>query len=580
MPLPRVSWSVWRRRLRRGITFILSSIETWWKEAPWPWKKSPEEKLLLQLAEEIHVEPISNPPARHPGWLSFFYWLSIFSLISGIFFLLLPFLTFSPSQGGRLILGIITRDDIISTHPWYPARTSWEDFLTSLLYAPLNELGKLERYDEKSLLWTANPNARWSTSHPIEADDVIFSFLALQNPETRSPWGRVLKDWNVEKISDTSVRFIAPSSIDEPHRIVENIRPLPRNPWESLTFEQRLKTDLLLKPISSGIWKFGSLVRNLEGNIENYTLRANSTSQRWLEEVTTVGFSNYQTALFSLAEGNIEAILGTTTGFQNADPKDGKLILSSTNYDDVILLNRTNPLFSNVKNRSAFLTGIWNEAQKNIVLENPFSKDRWMTAWRETLSNIPSSIPWALSSTPVRATTLSIIIPEEIYLEGFWDAIIEQSNLALRTRYGASRAPQLVLEVVPESDFHARTIAGSFDIAVERVRHREVSTRGRWWQSSPWLSRDPLRARALEALLIGNEKAAVEGLLATWPAVVVNIGADAVMVNNNIYVHPGISWGRDEVLTVLYKKTRPNFDFSAIDVSSFNLNRFFSSRRQ
>ncbi len=133
--------------------------------------------------------------------------------------------------------------------------------------------------DGKAYTVKLKKGVRWHDGEPVTAGDVAFTIKAIQDPAYQSPlrpnWQGVL----VEKLNDETVRF----TLRQPYApFVENLSLgiIPEHRWQNIPREAILLSDLNIKPVGSGPYRFKSLTRQQNGSITAYTLTRNPSFYR------------------------------------------------------------------------------------------------------------------------------------------------------------------------------------------------------------------------------------------------------------------------------------------------------------
>ncbi len=225
-----------------------------------------------------------------------------------------------PAAGGEYSEAMIGQPKLIN--PIFAGLNDVDLDLTALTYSGLfrfNERGELvpdlaKEYtlsdDKKTYDITLKDNLRWSDNEPVTADDIIFSFESILNPEIGSPLLRSFQGVGIEKTGDLSVRF----TIKEP--FVPFIRTLtfgilPEHVWSNIPASGMKIAAPNLKPVGTGPWKFKSLVKNDNGTVKSYTLEHNShyvNQLPLLKNLTFRFFSDYPEAIQAFKTKQVDAL--------------------------------------------------------------------------------------------------------------------------------------------------------------------------------------------------------------------------------------------------------------------------------
>jgi len=127
-----------------------------------------------------------------------------------------------------------------------------------------------------------NPNGReytvklksdlkWHDGTGINADDVIFTYQAVQNPELGSPLRRSWMRVEVAKIDDLTVKI---TTRESSAAFIANLTLglLPRHVWENVPASSFALSKFNLEPIGSGPYAVTEIQRNRDGAVRSVTL--------------------------------------------------------------------------------------------------------------------------------------------------------------------------------------------------------------------------------------------------------------------------------------------------------------------
>lgn len=202
----------------------------------------------------------------------------------------IPFISFyhytkaMPDSGGSISEGMVGEPRLIN--PLLSQTNDVDRDLTSLIYSGLmkyNEEGKLipdvaKSYEVSSdgLNYTIylRDNAFWHDGKPVSADDIIFTIQTAQNPDYGSLQRVNWQGVEMDRINDHTIIF----KLKERYaQFVNNltIKILPKHIWQDIKPINFGLTDLNLKPIGSGPYKFSKLKKDGLGKIREYELRVN-----------------------------------------------------------------------------------------------------------------------------------------------------------------------------------------------------------------------------------------------------------------------------------------------------------------
>ncbi len=189
-----------------------------------------------------------------------------------------------PTSGGKYIEGVNNYPRLIN--PLYAPANPTDADLVALIYSGLMKFDPklglatdlVESFslskEETTYTFTLKPDLRWSDGEPLTTKDVVFTLQAIQNPEYLSVLNQRLSRVSIERIDDLNFTLTIP----EPYAplIAElTFGILPAHLWEDLPPSSAQISELNLKPIGSGPYKFLAITKDNKGFIKSYRLRAN-----------------------------------------------------------------------------------------------------------------------------------------------------------------------------------------------------------------------------------------------------------------------------------------------------------------
>lgn len=214
-----------------------------------------------------------------------------------------------PTDGGEYSEAIIGQPKNLS--PLFSSTNDVDADLVNLVYAGLfryNQNQQLEPYlaatytisiDQKVYDITLRDTINFSDGQPLTADDVLFTFDAIQNPEVGSPLMSTFQGVKIEKISDKTLRF----TLKEPFApFLDSLMVgiLPAHIWGDIppaTFKLAKQS---LQPMGAGAWQFSKLFKDETGHITSYELSKNNHyfgAMPHLQTLRFVFFNAYQEAI-------------------------------------------------------------------------------------------------------------------------------------------------------------------------------------------------------------------------------------------------------------------------------------------
>ncbi|MCX7778722.1 MAG: ABC transporter substrate-binding protein [Patescibacteria group bacterium] len=290
--------------------------------------------------------------------------LTIFSL-SILFLRIYLHLPLKPSEGGEYTEGIIGQPSLIN--PIFISPDKVEADVARLVFSglikwqngeavpDLAEKWEIEN-EGKTFVFYLRKNVFWHDGQKFNADDVVFTFQAIQDKRTKSPLRESFLNVEIQKINDEIVRF----SLEKPFSPFLSFLTfgvLPKHLWQKIPPENFISHELNFSLIGTGPFKLKRMVKNKQGEIESLTLEKNKRyylkspylSKLNLKFLRTKeeGLENLKTkkieGLSSLGKNQIEESLLKTVNYY-------QLPLS---YYTAIFFNQKSEVLSNKKIREA-----------------------------------------------------------------------------------------------------------------------------------------------------------------------------------------------------------------------------------
>jgi len=261
--------------------------------------------------------------------------------------------TFTPKVGGEYSEAMIGQPKLLN--PLFASTNDIDADLVSLIYSGLFRYDKNLKLtpdlatgysvsdDKKIFTITLRDNVKWSDGEPFSANDVLFTFENIQNPDVDSSLYPTFQGVTVEKIDTNKIRFI----LKEPfapflHSLTVGI--LPEHVWTDITPDSiKLPTKNNLQPIGTGPWKFEKMLKDDTGTIQSYTFTRNDKYYGQIPYLKTLVFrffNEYPEAIDALRGQNVSAV-----SFVPRQLKD-KLSRSSLNIYSLELPQYTSLFFN------------------------------------------------------------------------------------------------------------------------------------------------------------------------------------------------------------------------------------------
>lgn len=228
-------------------------------------------------------------------------------------------LEYAPVAGGEYIEGVVGYPKTIN--PLYAVNRDVDSDLSRLIYSSLfkyNQDGILVNdlvasytvNDNREYLIAIKDGAYWHNGDKVSVDDVIFTIEAIKNSEYRSPLRANFSGVEVEKIDDLNLKITLASPY-APFLEVLTFGILPKNIWSNVNPGSAALSELNLKPVGSGPYKFKSLLKSKEGDLKEYNLVANGnyySGTPYLARLKFKFFVNYSEAIKALNDNQIDGL--------------------------------------------------------------------------------------------------------------------------------------------------------------------------------------------------------------------------------------------------------------------------------
>jgi peptide/nickel transport system substrate-binding protein len=203
--------------------------------------------------------------------------------------------------------------------------------------------------DKKVYTISLKPNLKWSDGEPVTADDVVYTFETIQNPESSSPLLPAFQGVTVAKIDENTITF----TLKEPFAPFLNsltIGIIPEHIWSTIQPLNLKLAPTNLKPIGTGPWKFSKLVKDDSGTIQSYVLVPNENYYGQKPHLKTLTFK-----FFADSNEAIDAVQNQSVSAVSFVPSKSQEKLNSKNLASYhLILPQYTALFFN-QERSSIL---------------------------------------------------------------------------------------------------------------------------------------------------------------------------------------------------------------------------------
>ncbi len=304
-----------------------------------------------------------------------FVWLGIF---------IKTHISLVPKNGGEYIEAMIDQPKYIN--PVFASINDTDTDITTLVYSGLFKysqqklvpdiaVGYTISDDKKNYTITLRQDVKWSDDEPLSADDVIFTFDTIQNPEVGSPLIPSFQGVRVTKIDDHTVSFALKEAF-APFLNSLTVGIIPEHVWVDIPPSGMRIARNNLQPVGTGAWIFNKLIKDDIGNIQSYSLQRNDNYYRqipYLKNLTFKFYSEFSQAVEALRGQNTDALSFVPKKFK--DKITGKNLnlysLQLPQYTALFFNSVQQPLLKDNDLRLALAEGI----NKNQIVNEALSQD-------------------------------------------------------------------------------------------------------------------------------------------------------------------------------------------------------------
>lgn len=236
-------------------------------------------KRFPSIRQLMHVKKLFSPSERR------IFNISSAVLVLGIVWLAVAyvsgFLIKVPTVKGEYTEGMV--GTLKSVNPLFASLNEVDTDVTRLVYSGLMKFDKelslipdlAERYevspDKKVYTFFLRQGVKWHDDMPLTAQDVAYTFGALQDPSVGSPLIVSFRGITVEAVDEHTVRFTLPEQFPS-FLSTLTLGIIPEHVWGAVPPDQIRFAQPNVQPIGSGPFKFKRLFKDQTGFIYRYEL--------------------------------------------------------------------------------------------------------------------------------------------------------------------------------------------------------------------------------------------------------------------------------------------------------------------
>jgi ABC-type transport system substrate-binding protein len=246
-----------------------------------------------------------------------------------------------PAEGGNYIEGVVGSPRFIN--PIYAVTSDVDRALVEIIFSGLMkydasdkivpDLAKEYKILEEGKIYEfyLKENIFWSDGEPLTVNDVVFTIETIQSPEINSPLRVNWLGVEVEKISETALRF----KLKNPSAIfLENctVKIIPEHIWKDISPQNFPLSTWNLKPVGSGPYKLKDLSQDEQGEIKSLDLERNSKYFVKMPNLSRISFHFFDSEEQLIAAANSGKIKGLSI-----KPKNSSQLLKNNNFQQYLL---------------------------------------------------------------------------------------------------------------------------------------------------------------------------------------------------------------------------------------------------
>ncbi|MFA6105477.1 MAG: peptide ABC transporter substrate-binding protein [Patescibacteria group bacterium] len=257
---------------------------------------------------------------KEKNFFFLFFFTAIFGALSLFGVFVSKHISLVPAEGGEYSEALIGQPKYIN--PIYASINDVDQDLASLTYSGLfrfNDNQILEpdiaesfsiSTDTKSYLIKIKTGVKFADNQPLTANDVVYTFDLIQNPEVASPLSAAFHGVKVEKISEFEVKFTLKEPF-APFLDSLTVGILPEHIWSEISPNGIRLAKNNLQPAGAGPWQFGKIIKDATGRIDSITLNRNEyyfKNKPFIRNLRFKFFDEYGSAIEALKSQNVDTL--------------------------------------------------------------------------------------------------------------------------------------------------------------------------------------------------------------------------------------------------------------------------------
>lgn len=283
------------------------------------------------------------------------------------------YLVSKPAPGGIYTEGIV--GSFTNANPLY-ATSSVDSSVARLVFSGLfkydrsnklvGDLATSIESDERGITYTVKlrNDARWHDGRPVTAQDVVYTYQTIQNPDAKSPLAPSWRDVKITAVDDTTVTFVLPSALSAfPNSLTNGI--VPKHLLEGIPFTQLRAVNFnTVSPVGSGPFKweavdvFGKQPQTREQRIGFLPNQDYYGGPPKISKFIIRSFQDEKTMVESFDKQELSTMMGVNSIPEELQGKANVQEYSMTMTSEVVIFLKTSqPVLSDVQVRRALVLG-------------------------------------------------------------------------------------------------------------------------------------------------------------------------------------------------------------------------------
>ncbi|MDD5039690.1 MAG: ABC transporter substrate-binding protein [Patescibacteria group bacterium] len=164
--------------------------------------------------------------------------------------------------------------------------------------------------DKKTYTIHLRENVYWHNGNAILADDVVFTFETIQDPEYKSPYYQNFQGVAIERIDDRTVTFTLPEPF-APFLSNLTVGIIPGHIWGDIGPSNFHLAEYNTRPVGSGPLQFKKLTKDRSGNIKSYELTRYGSyhgSRTYIDGIILKFYPDFESAITAVKNNNVDGI--------------------------------------------------------------------------------------------------------------------------------------------------------------------------------------------------------------------------------------------------------------------------------